>query len=286
MCAADAATATDAEVVPNTHDPCPLCGQHAMSRHELLQSLRELLGESVCRQLGLRPLPADLKLSVVMPVYNEKETLREIIRRVRSVPVPKEIVLVDDCSTDGTRDVLREMEGEPDLRIYYHARNQGKGAALCTAFQHVAGDIVVVQDADLEYDPQEYPRLIQPIIDGRADVVYGSRFIGETHRVLFFWHYLGNRLLTTLSNMFTNMNLTDMETCYKVFRRDVLAKITIKSKRFGVEPEITAKLAKTKCRIYEMPISYSGRDYAEGKKIGWKDGMSALWCIIRFHFFD
>ena len=266
--------------------PCPLCGQRPLSRQDLIESLQQALGDGVCRQLGLYPLPADLKLSVVIPVYNEKETVREIIRRVRAVPIPKEIVLVDDCSKDGTRDVLRTLEDEPDLSIHYHEHNQGKGAALRTGFQHVTGDIVVIQDADLEYDPQEYLRLIRPIVDGRAEVVYGSRFIGDTHRVLFFWHYVGNRLLTMLSNMFTNLNLTDMETCYKVFRRDVLGKITIKSNRFGFEPEITAKLAKNRCRIYEMPISYSGRDYSEGKKISWKDGLSALWCIVRFHFFN
>ena len=284
--AATAATPTHPGDEPAETVPCPLCGQRPVTRHEMIEALQRTLGDCACRQLGLYPLPADLKLSVVIPVYNEKDTLHEIIRRVRAVPVPKEMVLVDDYSTDGTRDLLRELEGEPDLRICYHDRNMGKGAALRTGFQHVSGNIVVIQDADLEYNPQEYLRLIQPIVDGRAEVVYGSRFIGDTHRVLFFWHYVGNRLLTMLSNMFTNLNLTDMETCYKVFRRDVLEKITIKSNRFGFEPEITAKLAKNKCRIYEMPISYSGRDYEEGKKIGWKDGLSALWCIIRFHFFN
>jgi glycosyltransferase involved in cell wall biosynthesis len=225
-----------------------------------------------------------MKISVVMPVFNEEKTIEEILRRVRQVSLEKEIVIVDDFSTDGTRDRLKELEGE-DTRILYHEENRGKGAALRTGFEAVTGDIVIVQDADLEYNPEEYPQLVKPILDGRADVVYGSRFLGGPHRVLFFWHYVGNRFLTLLSNMFTNLNLTDMETCYKVFRTDVLRKINIESDRFGVEPEITAKLARMKCRIYETPISYSGRDYSEGKKITWKDGVSALWCILKFSLF-
>lgn len=224
-----------------------------------------------------------MKLSVVIPVYNECATISEIIRRVRSVDIPKEIIIVDDGSTDGTREKLKEIESAGELQIFYHEKNLGKGSAIRTALQHVTGDIVVIQDADLEYNPQEYPKLLKPILDGRADVVYGSRFLGsEEHRVLFFWHYAGNKFLTLLSNMFTNLNLTDMETGYKMFRADVLRRITIEENRFGFEPEITAKVARLKCRIYEVGISYSGRDYSEGKKIGWKDGLHALWCIAKY----
>jgi glycosyltransferase involved in cell wall biosynthesis len=226
-----------------------------------------------------------LKLSVVVPVYNERNTIRELVKRVQQVDLEKEIIVVDDCSTDGTREILKEMSGD-NLKILFHDRNEGKGAALKSAFQEVTGDIVIVQDADLEYNPKEYPLLIQPILEGKADAVYGSRFLGGPHRVLFFWHYVGNKILTTLSNLFTNLNLTDMETCYKAFRSSLLRKIVIKSKRFGFEPEITAKLAKLQCRIYEIPISYSGRDYTEGKKINWKDGIAALYWIIRYNLFD
>ncbi len=228
-----------------------------------------------------------MKLSVVIPVFNEQATIAEIIQRVRAVDVgmEKEIVVVDDGSTDGTREILQKLSA-PGLTVVLHVKNQGKGAALRTGFARAAGDLVLVQDADLEYDPREYPRLIEPILDGRADVVYGSRFLGGPHRVLYYWHYVGNRFLTTLSDMLSNLNLTDMETCYKVFRREVLEKIRLKSSRFGFEPEITMKVAKLKCRIYELPISYSGRDYAQGKKIGWKDGLAALFHLIRFRFFD
>lgn len=227
-------------------------------------------------------------LSIVIPVYNEKDTLVEILRRVEAAPVSglrKDIVLVDDCSTDGTRDLLRkELETRSGVRIFYHDRNRGKGAALRTGISHTTGDVVLIQDADLEYDPREYPKLLAPILDGRADVVYGSRFSGsEAKRVLFFWHSVGNRFLTTLSNMFTNINLTDMETCYKVFRGDVIRGIHIEEDRFGFEPEVTAKVAKLKCRIYEVGIGYSGRTYAEGKKINWKDGVRAVWCILKYH---
>ena len=210
---------------------------------ERLALLHRLLGEPACRQLGVYPLPTGFKLSVVIPVYNEERWVREVVRRVRAVDIPKEIILVDDCSTDGTRAILKEMEADDDLRVIYQPRNRGKGAALREGFRHATGDVVIVQDADLEYDPDEYPRLIQPIVEGRADVVYGSRFIGETHRVLYFWHSVGNRLLTLMSNLFTDLNLTDMETCYKVFRREVLQGLTLKSDRFGFEPEITAKIA-------------------------------------------
>ena len=225
------------------------------------------------------------KLSIVIPVYNEKDTIDEIVRRVQNVEFEKEIIIVDDCSNDGTRDKIDKISGN-NIKKLFHEENKGKGAALKTGFQHVTGDIVIIQDADLEYNPKEYSNLIEPILDGRADVVYGSRFLGGPHRVLFFWHYVGNKILTTLSNMLTNLNLTDMETCYKVFKANVIKNINIRSNRFGFEPEITAKLAKKKCKIYELPVSYSGRDYMEGKKIGWKDGVVALYCIVRFKLFD
>jgi glycosyltransferase involved in cell wall biosynthesis len=229
-----------------------------------------------------------MMISVVIPVYNEKGTILELLRRVEAVEVPglsREIVLVDDCSTDGTRELLRkEVDARPGVRVLFHDRNRGKGAALRTGIATTAGDIVLIQDADLEYDPREYPKLLAPILDGRADVVYGSRFSGsEAKRVLFFWHSVGNRFLTTFSNMFTNLNLTDMETCYKVFRGDILRGIRIEEDRFGFEPEVTAKIARLRCRIYEVGIGYSGRTYAEGKKINWKDGVRALWCILKYH---
>jgi glycosyltransferase involved in cell wall biosynthesis len=261
----------------------------AASPEDRTRFLQRLLGDGACRQLGIFPVPADFKLSVVIPVYNERQWVRELVRRVEAVPLPKEIVIVDDCSTDGTRDILRELETHPDVRVIYQPENQGKGAALREGFRRATGSVVLVQDADLEYDPAEYPRLVQPIVDNRADVVYGSRFIGESHRVLYFWHYVANLGLTTLSNMFTNLNLTDMETCYKVFRREVLADIHLKSNRFGFEPEITAKVARRRnpaWRIYEIPISYSGRTYEEGKKIGLKDALNAFYCIVRFWLFD
>lgn len=224
-----------------------------------------------------------MKLSVVIPVYNEMDTIRELYEAVKAVPVDKEIILVDDFSTDGTRDIIREMAND-STRVVLHERNRGKGAALRTGFSHATGDIVLIQDADLEYDPSQYPKLIKPILDGKADVVYGSRFLtGDYRRVLFFWHSCGNKFLTLLSNMFTNLNLTDMETCYKVFRREVLQKINIEENRFGFEPEITAKVAKLGVRIYEIGISYAGRTYKEGKKIGWKDGFSALRCILKYN---
>ncbi len=226
-----------------------------------------------------------MKVSVVVPVYNEKETIRQVLSRVREAlrGGDAEIVVVDDGSTDGTLEVLRSLEG---IRLIEHGTNQGKGAALRTAFAAAAGDVVIVQDADLEYDPRDYPKLLEPIEDGRADVVYGSRFLGGPHRVLFFWHYVANKILTWLSNMLTNLNVSDMETGYKVFRREVLQKIRIRSDRFNFEPEITAKVAKTRCRVYEVPISYSGRTYEEGKKIGLRDGFAALWAILKFRFVD
>ncbi len=226
-----------------------------------------------------------MKLSVVIPVFNEAKTIDKLVERVLAVPVDKEVILVDDCSTDGTRAVLTELQqSKPELRVLFHEVNRGKGAALRTGFAAAKGDMVIVQDADMEYDPAEYPRLIAPILDGRADVVFGSRFAGgDCHRVLYYWHSLGNRFLTMLSNMFTNLNLTDMEVCYKVFRREILQSITIEEDRFGFEPEITAKVARKHCRIYEVGISYAGRTYEEGKKIGWRDGCRAIWCILKYN---
>ena len=227
-----------------------------------------------------------LKLSIVIPVYNERETLEILVAKVNAVDYEKEIILIDDFSTDGTREVLKNYENKKNFQVLYHNRNQGKGAALRTGFSKVSGDIIIIQDADLEYNPSDYGILIEPILDGRADVVYGSRFLGGPHRVLFFWHYVGNMILTTWSNMFTNVNLTDMETGYKVFTKEVNESLTLKCNRFGFEPEFTAKVAKNKFRIYEVPISYSGRDYSEGKKITWKDGVAAIWYIFKFRFID
>jgi len=226
-----------------------------------------------------------MKLSVVIPCYNEARTIRQVVDRVRSAPVAdKEIIIVDDFSRDGTRDVLRTQIAPLVDRIIFHEVNQGKGAALRTGFAAATGDAVVVQDADLEYDPHEYPRLLQPLIDGKADVVFGSRFSGgDAHRVVYFWHMVGNKFLTLLSNMATNINLTDMETGYKVFRREVVQKITIEENRFGFEPEITAKVARLRVPLYEVGISYYGRTYEEGKKIGWRDGFRAIWAILKYN---
>jgi glycosyltransferase involved in cell wall biosynthesis len=236
-----------------------------------------------------------VKLSVLVPVYNEERTLEEIVRRICAVPMAKEIILVDDGSTDRSRDILTRLQEENrragdalnSIKIFFQAHNEGKGAALKTALGHATGDIVIIQDADLEYDPKDYPRLLEPIQTGVADVVYGTRFAGGgAHRVLFFWHSMGNRLLTLLSNMLTNLNLSDMEVGYKVFRIEALQGIELKSKRFGFEPEITIKLAKKRWRFYEVPIAYHGRTYEEGKKITWKDGLAALYYMIRFRFTD
>lgn len=239
-----------------------------------------------------------MKLSVVIPVYNERSTVLDLVERVRSVDlsvleglVPGglevEVVVVDDASTDGTREVLEPLAEAGHVRLLTHPENRGKGAALRTGFEAASGEVVLIQDADLEYDPGEYPKLLGPILDGQADVVYGSRFSGgQAHRVLYFWHFVGNRFLTLLSNAFTNLNLTDMETCYKVFRREILERIEIEEDRFGFEPEVTAKAARLGARFYEVGISYHGRTYAEGKKIGWKDGVAAIWSILRFNLWS
>ncbi|MFC1896678.1 glycosyltransferase family 2 protein [Thermodesulfobacteriota bacterium] len=227
-----------------------------------------------------------MKLSVVIPAYNEEATIEEIVDSVLSLPLQmeRELILVDDASTDRTREKIEALSQLDTVTAFYHTVNQGKGAALRTGFRAASGDIVIVQDADLEYDPTDYPRLLQPIVDGKADVVYGTRFSGsQSHRVLYFWHYVGNKFLNLLSNMFTNLNLTDMEVCYKAFRKEVLDQIEIMENRFGFEPEITAKVAKLGCRMYEVGISYAGRTYAEGKKIGWKDGVRAIWCILKYN---
>ena len=224
-------------------------------------------------------------VSIVIPVHNEMATVGEVIRRVGQAPtlgLQKEIIVVDDCSTDGTREYLQNLHAD-EVKCLFHNRNSGKGAALRTGFQHAKGDIVLVQDADFEYNPDEYPKLVQPILNGKADVVLSSRFLGgEEHRVLYFWHAIGNKFLTLLSNMFSNLNLTDMESCYKVFRREVLEQIELEENRFGFEPEIVAKVARLRCRVYEVGVSYSGRTYEEGKKIGWKDGVRAIWCILKY----
>lgn len=228
-----------------------------------------------------------MKLSVIIPCYNEASTIESLIESVRRSPVsPIELVVVDDGSSDGTRDLLRQIQdrGESDIKVIFHPANQGKGAALRTGFRAATGDICIVQDADLEYDPQEFPLVIGPIVEGKADVVFGSRFQGgRPHRVVYFWHRMGNAFLTLLSNMFTDLNLTDMETCYKAFKREIIQGITIEENRFGFEPEVTAKIARSGCRIYEVGISYYGRTYDEGKKIGWRDGVRAVWCILKYN---
>ena len=253
-----------------------------------IEKLADMIGLNNCRAIGLYKIPGNFKLSVVIPVYNEKRWITEVLRRVRMVPIPKEIILVDDLSTDGTREMLPQFEDE-NTKILYKKVNQGKGAALRDGFKLCTGNVIIIQDADLEYDPDDYPSLLQPIIENKADIVFGSRFIGEKHRVLYFWHMVTNKILTVLSNMLTNLNLTDMETCYKVFKKEVLEGMDLKSNRFGFEPEFTAKIAKKKkpaWRVFEVPVSYDGRTYEEGKKIGLKDGFNALYCIVRYKFFN
>jgi glycosyltransferase involved in cell wall biosynthesis len=223
-------------------------------------------------------------LSVLIPVFNEEATIREVVRRVKNVPVDSELVIVDDASTDGTPAILEELARDPRVRVFHQERNQGKGAAIRRAIRESRGDVVLIQDADLEYDPTDYPNLLQPILDGKADVVFGSRFAGgQSHRVLYYWHSVGNRVLTTLSNAFTNLNLTDMEVGYKLFRREVIQSFELEESRFGIEPEITAKVARGGWRIFEVGVSYSGRTYEEGKKIGWRDGVRALYCIVKYN---
>ena len=270
----------------------PVLDRIAADPNARVELLHKLLGASACREIGIFPIPKGFKLSVVIPVYNEERWLAELVRRVQVVEIPKELILVNDKSTDGTPAILDQLEKQYDnVRVFHQPVNMGKGAALREGFKHCTGDLVIVQDADWEYDPAEYPKLIQPILDGRADVVIGSRFIGESHRVLYYWHSVANKALTMLSNWFTNLNLTDMETCYKVFKREVIQGMTLKSNRFGFEPEVTAKIARKRkgqppWRIYEVPISYSGRTYEEGKKIGLKDAFQALYCIVRFWLKD
>jgi len=231
-----------------------------------------------------RTMSSTMLLSVLIPVFNEAATIRKVIARVRATGIVHEVVIVDDASTDGTREILEELAAEPDVRVFFQAHNQGKGAAIRRAIAEARGDVVLIQDADLEYDPADYPSLLQPIRDGKADVVFGSRFAGgQSHRVLYFWHSVGNRLLTTLSNAFTNLNLTDMEVGYKVLRREVVESFVIEETRFGIEPEITAKVARGGFRVYEVGVSYSGRTYEEGKKISWKDGVRALYCIVKYN---
>jgi ubiquinone/menaquinone biosynthesis C-methylase UbiE len=231
---------------------------------------------------GAKSSPKEISLSIVVPVYNERRTIREVLKRIKATPQPKEIIIVDDCSSDGTRHILKQLAADPEIRIFFQPSNTGKGAALRRGFQEAKNDVVIVQDADLEYDPQDYEVLLRPIKSGRADVVYGSRFLHGERRVLFFWHSIGNRLLTTLSNMFTDLNLSDMETCYKAFKREIIQNIMLESDRFGFEPEITAKVARLGCSIYEVPVNYYGRSYAEGKKITWRDGLAAFSHILRF----
>ena len=248
----------------------------------LVSAAAEILGDAATHDLGTFRLPVDFKLSILMPVYNERRTIDEILQRVLQLPLTKEVIVVDDGSTDGTREWLAAQRKSPEVRIVFHERNRGKGAALRTALTHASGDVVVIQDADLEYDPNEFLKLVRPIVEDRADVVYGSRFLAGKPRQQTWYHWLANRLLTTASNLFTDLNLTDMETCQKVFHRRALSGVRIMEDRFGVEPELTAKIARRGCRVLEMPIEYAGRPKDEGKKIGLKDAFRALWCIVKY----
>ncbi|HEX6313734.1 MAG TPA: glycosyltransferase family 2 protein [Gemmatimonadaceae bacterium] len=256
------------------------------SHHRPLTPLsNDVIEAMIPRLRGRSPIaPEEVRLSVLVPVYNEKNTIRIIIDQVRSVPIATEIVCVNDCSTDGSREILDRLYAAGQIDVLIHKeRNEGKGSAIRTALQHSTGNIVIVQDADLEYDPADWPLMLDPIVEGKADAVFGSRFLGGSHRVLYFWHSVGNSLLTMVSNMLTNLNLTDMETCYKAIRGDLARSLVLTTDRFGFEPEVTARLAQAGARIWEVPISYSGRTYAEGKKIGWKDGVAAFWHIVRFN---
>lgn len=253
---------------------------------QALEAAADVLGDHVLDGLDGFRLPADFKLTILMPVFNEKRTIQEIIARVRALPLPKEVIVVDDGSTDGTRELLKGIRSDRELKVVFHSHNQGKGAALRTALRHARGDVVVIQDADLEYDPREFLRLIRPIVENQADVVYGSRFLHGKPAKQTFRHWLANRLLTALSNLATDLELTDMETCQKVFRRSALYDIDIKQNRFGVEPELTAKVARRGHRFVELPIAYDSRDVSEGKKIGLKDAFNALWCIFRYSIAD
>jgi glycosyltransferase involved in cell wall biosynthesis len=258
------------------------------STHSPLTPLStEAIESAVPRLRGRSPIPAEeIRLSVLVPVYNEENTIRVIIEQVRSVPVQTEIICVNDCSTDKSREILDRLHEAGLIDIVVHKeKNEGKGAAIRTALQRSTGNVVIVQDADLEYDPADWPQMLDPIIEGKADAVFGSRFLGGSHRVLYYWHSVGNSLLTMVSNWFTNLNLTDMETCYKAIRGDLARSLVLTADRFGFEPEVTARLAQADARIWEVPISYSGRTYAEGKKIGWKDGVAAFWHIVRFNLF-
>jgi glycosyltransferase involved in cell wall biosynthesis len=259
----------------------------APTRRPLTPLSSDVIESAVPRLRGRSPIPAgEIRLSVLIPVYNEENTIRVIIDQVRSVPVRTEIICVNDCSTDKSREILDRMYEAGEIDIVVHKeKNEGKGAAIRTALQRSTGNVVIVQDADLEYDPADWPQMLDPIIEGKADAVFGSRFLGGSHRVLYYWHSVGNSLLTMVSNWFTNLNLTDMETCYKAIRGDLARSLVLTTDRFGFEPEVTARLAQADARIWEVPISYSGRTYAEGKKIGWKDGVAAFWHIVRFNLF-
>ena len=258
-------------------------------REAVVNALERLLTPAVCRRLGIYPWPPNFLLSIVVPVFNEIRTIREILKRVTQVDVPCEIIVVDDASTDGTRELLSDLVVEFDIRVVRHERNRGKGAAIRTGLKQVKGDVILIQDADLEYDPSDYPLLIRPLLENRADVVYGSRFSSNDRPVARYWHQTANRAVTLLSNMFTNLKLTDVETCYKVIRRDLVDQVapTLREDGFGIELELTAKLARiNRVRFYELPISYSPRGYADGKKIGWRDAIRAFWCVFRYSFRD